>query len=404
MERLGEVLQEHPLADGEYVLALTFMHGSRHRLDERLRQMQSTVRFAFDCLTIDSFAYRIVRRWSALVTALGIPPIVSDDYDTQCDVAAQLLERDNVRSWVVARYPVIVVDEAQDLAPERLRMVQGLTVLATTLAAADEFQCLEPKLWPSQAVEWLHDASCPEVLSGSRRTSNAGVLAAAAALRTGSPIMSGAHFRVLAGRFVNFAAATIAGQICRNPGQSIAVITPSRAKFVVDTVTRVASVPCGKAKLGPYPLKWEDAQDDVVREIRAALHLEETNTYENLMDLLQEHRDKWVARDVTAWIRRQRATLGRQSFAAAEIEAAIKRVVRNAMRYARTTRRGLYAMTTHQAKNREFDGVIVIWPYAVKKDPEQRRRLLYNAVTRAKSWCTVIVEGEKVQGVPFVYE
>lgn len=51
-------------------------------------------------------------------------------------------------------------------------------------------------------------------------------------------------------------------------------------------------------------------------------------------------------------------------------------------------------MTVHQAKNREFDGVIVLWPHTVGGDAEAKRRLLYNAVTRAKLWCKVITQGE----------
>ncbi len=64
---------------------------------------------------------------------------------------------------------------------------------------------------------------------------------------------------------------------------------------------------------------------------------------------------------------------------------------------------GLITLTMHGAKNREFDGVIVLWPYAVAGGAEQKRRLLYNAVTRAKHWCLVLVEGERLlQQAPFV--
>lgn len=63
---------------------------------------------------------------------------------------------------------------------------------------------------------------------------------------------------------------------------------------------------------------------------------------------------------------------------------------------------GLPAMTVQQAKNREFDGVVVIWPYQVGGDGEHKRRLLYNAVTRARRWCTVLVQGAALpHGAPF---
>ena len=60
------------------------------------------------------------------------------------------------------------------------------------------------------------------------------------------------------------------------------------------------------------------------------------------------------------------------------------------------------AMTVQQAKNREFDGVVVIWPYQVGGDAEHKRRLLYNAVTRAIAWCAVLVQGSQLPtGSPF---
>jgi DNA helicase IV len=48
-------------------------------------------------------------------------------------------------------------------------------------------------------------------------------------------------------------------------------------------------------------------------------------------------------------------------------------------------------MTINQAKNREFEGVIILWPFAVGGDLESQRRRLYNALTRAQKWAIVIV-------------
>ncbi|ABE41176.1 hypothetical protein RPD_3957 [Rhodopseudomonas palustris BisB5] len=47
-------------------------------------------------------------------------------------------------------------------------------------------------------------------------------------------------------------------------------------------------------------------------------------------------------------------------------------------------------------------GVVVIWPYQVGGDVEHKRRLLYNAVTRAKRWCNIIVQSQNILGAaPF---
>ena len=45
--------------------------------------------------------------------------------------------------------------------------------------------------------------------------------------------------------------------------------------------------------------------------------------------------------------------------------------------------------TVHGAKNREFDNVCVLWSYQIPPDPELQRRLLYNAITRAKVNCVI---------------
>jgi superfamily I DNA/RNA helicase len=57
-------------------------------------------------------------------------------------------------------------------------------------------------------------------------------------------------------------------------------------------------------------------------------------------------------------------------------------------------------MTIQQAKNREFDHVVVVWPYTVPNDDEQRRRLLYNAITRAQRSCLVLVQAQALADAP----
>lgn len=54
------------------------------------------------------------------------------------------------------------------------------------------------------------------------------------------------------------------------------------------------------------------------------------------------------------------------------------------------------AMTINQAKNREFEGVIVLWPFIVGGDLDSHRRKLYNAITRAKKWACVVVQENAV--------
>ena len=63
-------------------------------------------------------------------------------------------------------------------------------------------------------------------------------------------------------------------------------------------------------------------------------------------------------------------------------------------------------MTIHQAKNREFPIVIVLWPFRVPGDLMLVRRWLYNAITRAKRRAIVIVEDpqkKRLNAPPFAY-
>lgn len=50
--------------------------------------------------------------------------------------------------------------------------------------------------------------------------------------------------------------------------------------------------------------------------------------------------------------------------------------------------------TIHGAKNREFDTVIILWPYEVSGNTLYKRKLLYNAITRAKTNAIIIVQNK----------
>src|SRR5262249_36685813 len=167
------------------LLALTFMHGSRRRLDERLARSKET-RGRSSCVTIDSFAGHVLRRWQAALPAL--PKM--DQFDEVCDACGTLLEREQVARWVARSFPVIALDEAQELKPCRLRMVKALTNYAELYVAADEFQCLDETVDTDPFVEWFASGNIRR-LSHVRRTAMRGLLDAGTALRQGRPPGSG---------------------------------------------------------------------------------------------------------------------------------------------------------------------------------------------------------------------
>lgn len=150
MESLSAQLDAVPLHGGQKVLALTFMHGSRRRLEERLGMLQN-LKGKTECTTIDSFAWRLVRRWRSLAAALGFVNIEPTEYERVCEAAKALAQVKEVHNWVAATFPILVVDEAQDMTVNRLGMVAGLAKRLEVFIAADEFQCLSEELRPNPA-------------------------------------------------------------------------------------------------------------------------------------------------------------------------------------------------------------------------------------------------------------
>ncbi|MGW1424658.1 ATP-dependent helicase [Bradyrhizobium manausense] len=402
MEMLAESLAAHPLVEGQRVLALTFMHGARRRLTDRLRTVPGLAS-RVECCTIDGFAWRVYRRWRGLAGALGIPTRGQGEFDAVCDAAGMLLEQPQVRSWTATSFPVVLVDEGQDLRPQRLRMLVALSAATHTLIAADEFQCLDQTLRPNPLVAWLQVAAEPETLAQMRRTNVASLLAAGAAIRNGQPPVDGQGFRIKPpGVSVPLAATMLANAIRWRPGGGdVAVITPAlQGGYAQSVVARVGQGPCGKQHSGPYSIHWEGTDRDETQAITSALDLAAAASGTATLAALRQLPSSGAVRAAIAWVGNQIHALGRVEFARVEIETAIARSVALRRQHGGNTAHLFTALTVQQAKNREFDGVVVLWPYQVGGDAEHKRRLLYNAVTRARRWCHIIVQGQDILAAP----
>lgn len=101
-----------------------------------------------------------------------------------------------------------------------------------------------------------------------------------------------------------------------------------------------------------------------------------------------------VRKEITEWMNTQRRTRDIQSFSKAEIERVLKQTFARKRLLQKANEGGWKAMSVHGAKNREFDIVIVLWPAAIRGSDEQKRRLLYNAITRAKERCLILVQAK----------
>lgn len=405
MRRLESTLEAFPLSDGQKVLALTFMHGSRRRLDDRLRKLAG-LRGRFSCMTIDRFAWELCTRWRSLRRAEGLPELAEEHYDATCDAAGALMETGGVRRWVAQTYPHVLIDEAQDLTEERLRIVRALEPSVAMHAAADEFQCLAAHLRPNPSIAWMQTCCEPLDLQVQRRTNQAGLIAAAQAIRGGQTVVPTQKLVIRAAPGsppYPQAAATVANAIAWNGGAEIAVITPSKSgSFATGVITRVGAGPIGQQQNGPYDIRWELSDEEFINQYISDLDLPEDGSFDATIDALSvpgNHPAILMCRD---WVARSRKLTGATIFLPELVREQLGMCFRRHRRFSRGRSSRLTAMTVHQAKNREFEGVIVLWPYTVAGAAEQKRRLLYNAVTRAKRWCTIVVQNANVlQHPPF---
>lgn len=402
MDEVSAVLTQQPLSDHQRVIALTFMHGSRRRLDARLRDVDGLTG-RYEATTLDSFAWRLTQRWQRLALHLGQVLPAEDAYGETCALAARLLEREYVRNWVTGSFPLVLVDEAQDLSAERSAIIEALAQTATVLLAFDEFQCLSPALLPIAIENWIRNHCDTVTLEGCRRTDNEELIGAATAVRTGQAVnRNGRRFKVMATPSQALTATCLANAIAwRNGGGNVAVLTPSRqGGFAESAVSRVCAGSHGQQRNGPYNIVWESSDEQDCDALWEKLAIADRCGVQDALAVMAPHRNSPEIRAVRDWLTRQRCTRGLEEVTAEDLHRRLSRAFSNRRRYNDQRQRQFAAMTIQQAKNREFDHVVVLWPYTVPNNNEQRRRLLYNAITRAKRSCTVLVQNQTLIDAP----
>ena len=405
-EALAAILETRALGDHQRVLALTKMHGSRRRMHGRLARL-SGLRGRFECATIDSFAWRVLRRWNSLARARGNAGEVEHAYDAVCRRAGALLSEADVGRWATRSFPVIVIDEMQDSKNGQLAIVRALSESAACLAAADGYQDLDASS-ENVAVAWALGSGEIVSLTHNHRTSAAGLLAAAGALRHGRGVpLKGPGFSVLGAPNMNVGASFVANNLtwwmsCND----IVVLSPVHAdkgSFVGGLIHRVEEKPIGNPPRGPYMIPWEVSQEDESERFLSGLALPVDTSAEVSASEICLPSDCGPARALRVWLDQQRRVAGRTTFKGTEISQQVHWIHQRSRAYRRVRDRGIRAMTIHQAKNREFDSVIALWPYNVAGSADRKRRLLYNAITRAKRQAVVIVQNpDRLKQPPFV--
>jgi superfamily I DNA/RNA helicase len=331
------------------------------------------------------------------------------DYDATCEAAGRLLAAPEVAKWVASFYPILVLDEFQDCDPIRLALAQHLHGRVNMFIAADDFQNLNRKD-ESPGVVWLRSLNVSQELTINRRTTNADLIAAAQALRAGVtlPTCVGTSFKLIGAPSDAVAASFISQTLAPAAGKDAVILSaarPGTSAWVDKVIELVTTKQYGKQRAGPVAIKWEITAESIAETMIAALGIANGNRGIGASVILALSRDR-VATQLNQWVEHQRRVLGRTEFGAAEVRTQVKRAVQHVRSFGATPQGGRRAMTIHQAKNREFPVVIVLWPFRVVGDVVLARRWLYNAITRAKRRAIVIVEDPKkkrLSAAPFAY-
>ncbi len=417
MEQANELAPRFLTADHRQLLAITRMHGSRRRL--RLKLIDSCPKIPCSITTIDGFALSLLNRWRrSLGYSKPIQPVEGETsfsdtiFGTEAGfshilaASTKLLKSKTVRDVIRESYPMVMIDEFQDCHGPLLDFVKALSMCSALIVAADEFQLLDSNLGGCPALEWLQSTrdrafkQCTH-LTTCHRTSVQKIIRAARCLRENiradgetipvfcCPNHGPAAFKLIEMLVYN----------ARNWQGSTAVICPSHDPFLRKVL---ASCDIQLQKKNLQPISW--FHECAAREERNELH--------NCLGLANQDscNNGWTAptgnlaptaAQVVARTQRFSRLRGIHDIPQDVVARHIDTVVHELRAYSGHSPKRIVT-TVHGAKNREFDNVIIIWPYTVPSDAEQKRRLLYNAITRSKQNCMLLVRGnlQRVQNDP----
>ena len=410
MQKANELAPSLLTAEHHALLAITRMHGARRRVQTKLRESCPTIRCSVS--TIDGFALSIFNRWR---TTLGYSkPIqaVSEDVDftdtlfgTEASFervrasATSLLQSPTIRSVVSRSYPLILIDEFQDCDGHLLEFTKALSECSSLILAADDFQVLDCSVGSCPSLTWVQAEGKPEStervnLTICHRTSVQPILDAARCLRDNirSPVET---IPVISCPDYGPVAFKILEALVFNAKQwqgSTALICPSHDPFLQEVLSSLSDQ-LQKRKL--HPIKWfhESSAEYEQQQIRDTLGLATTNGSSNSNWVAPSTNLDPIGSHIVSRSKRFAKLKGIESIPHAVVARHIDAVVHEKRAYSVHTPKRIVT-TVHGAKNREFDNVIVLWPYKVKSDQEQQRRLLYNAITRSKKNCMLLVRGD----------
>lgn len=291
----------------------------------------------------------------------------------------------------------------QDCKGGEVALLRGLEPHVRLLCGTDAFQDLSGDN-DNEAILGASELGEVVALTEVNRTQTNGLLAAAHAIRNGSAVGSDSKsgFEVVPAAAAAQGGAVVCWRVRswarHGPTALISATARGTSPFsdqVIDwACTNISSSKNG-ATAGPYPAEWESSDDEARQVILDVLGLPDDPTTDICSAGLAAHADKQGIHDLRDWARRQLFVRGLSTVTVSDVVKEVGDIVRRRRAFGPNRPWRRRAMTIHQAKNREFESVIVLWPLKIAGNLERKRRLLYNAVTRARGRAVVIVQDPK---------
>lgn len=395
--QLESMADELRMEAHQVIPVMSAMHGARRRLAARLQAVEQACKrkslyFSVSVTTIDAFLMALVHRLNRSSPQDGAPDFDSGDFEP-CHRFVQDALRDRAISALCRNtFPLIVVDEFQDCRGTKLDALIALSDHVPVIAAADDFQVLENTA-DCPAIAWATKRLKRIPLgNASRRTSQTEIVNSAQALRenvtcVGDPVAC----------VFTPAPALAAWQVmdfCRqnNTGNTAVLAFSTRKPFAAKTFDALRQARDKTSRMRPLHIRRVIAENDEVAAIKRRLADLPTilDTYAQPGAYGLTAADYSAFRSCAFRARRQNEAVTRDA-----LIAQLKREAHFRRAFGVGTARRVM-LSIHGAKNQEWDNVVVLWSNRVfpsGSDAEYKRRLLYNAITRARSKCLVVIEG-----------
>lgn len=396
---IDSIAADLAMEDFQVVPVLSAMHGARRRLAARLAAIQTEcssrgMPLFLHVSTLDAFALSLVMRLQGRSEGDGLPDFESGDFSPTHRAASKALSSDSIGRMCAASFPLILIDELQDCRGTQLEFVRDLARWVPVVAAADPFQVLDPD-GASPAVDWARSTLAHVDLGvGSARTNNPGILTTAHSLRSGTFHGHGVHCAFAAAPAI---AAKIVMETLRTrwPRGTTAMLSYkcSDSPFVEQILHALTKPRALTDAMQPLPFVSVASQRQEQQETKRCMsHLPDTLSVIAPRDQYRfdvDQNECW-SRCIAVARRRGVATVSKEEFLA-ELQR------QSHFRRSFGTRSAYRVLLSiHGAKNQEWDNVVVLWSrrhFRANSPEALKRRLLYNAVTRAKRRCLIIAEG-----------